>query len=146
LADSAEILGDLDRALAKLRAAQGTAAWRDAVVESSAHFSHGIARLLETLSAPAPDYSEKGLRAQRYARVKVAEMRLYAADQVKAGQHARDLYSALRPQIDEARAAFSGQFLAPPNGVPDYLHEELVRALAQNDEALLGPNYPGPLA
>ena len=146
MADSAEILGDLDRALAKLRAAQGTAAWRDAVVESSAHFSHGIARLLETLSAPAPDYSEKGLRAQRYARVKVAEMRLYAADQVKAGQHARDLYSALRPQIDEARAAFSGQFLAPPNGVPDYLHEELVRALAQNDEALLGPNYPGPLA
>ncbi len=146
MAETAESRGDLDRALAKLRAAHGTAGWRDAVVESSAQFSRAIAGLLDTLAAPTLDYSEKGLRAQRYARVKVAEMRLYAAEQVKAGHNARDLYSALRTQIDEARAAFSGQFLTPPNGVPDYLHEELVRALAQNDEALLGPHYPGPLS
>jgi hypothetical protein len=146
LAEPVEILGDLERALVKLRAAHGTGGWRDAVVESSAQLSHSIAGLLETLATPPADYSEKGLRAQRYARVKVAEMRLYAAERVTAGQNTRDLYSALRTQIDEARAAFAGQFLTPPNGVPDYLHEELVRALAQNDEALLGPHYPGPLA
>ena len=145
MAETAEILGELERAVAKLRAALGTGGWRGAVVESTAQISRSVAGLLDTLAVASPNYSEQGLRAQRYARVKVAEMRLYAAEQVKAGQSARDLYTALRAQIDEARAAFSAQFLTPPNGVPDYLHEELIRALAQNDEALLGPGYPGPL-
>lgn len=135
----------MERALDKLRAASGSLAWRDAVVESSAAFSRGVAALLETLQAAnVPD--ETLLRARRYARVKVAEMQLYAADRVASGRAARHLYTALRTEIDDARAGFTAEFLTPARGMPDYLHEELVRALAQDDATLLGSDYPGPLA
>lgn len=135
----------MERALDRLRAANGSPAWRDAVVESSAAFSRGVAGLLETLQAAnVPD--ESLLKARRYARVRVAEMQLYAADRVAAGRGARHLYAALRAEIDEARAGYTREFLTSARGMPDYLHEELVRALAQNDAILLGPDYPGPLA
>ena len=64
----------------------------------------------------------------------------------KAGRSSADLYGALRPVLDAARAAYAEQFLTPVNGAPDYLHQEIVRALANNDATLLGPKYPGPLA
>ena len=73
------------------------------------------------------------------ARVMVAKMQLYQAAEVQAGQASRNLYGALQPQIDEARAAFPEKFL-------HYLHREIVRTLAHNDEGLLGPLYPGPAA
>jgi len=85
-------------------------------------------------------------RALRFARVKVAEILLYQASQVKSGRAARDLYGALRPHIDAARGAFRENFLLPLGGVPDYLHQELVKTLAKEDAVLLGPSYPGPLA
>jgi hypothetical protein len=52
----------------------------------------------------------------------------------------------LRPHIDAARGAFRENFLLPLGGVPDYLHQELVKTLAKEDAVLLGPSYPGPLA
>jgi len=140
----------MGRALDKLRAANGSPAWHEAVVESSIAFSRGVAALLETLqtaNASALERPNEALpRARRFARVKIAEMQLYAADRVAAGRAARHLYRALQAEIDEARAGFTEEFLTPARGIPDYLHEELVRALAQDDETLLGPDYPGPLA
>jgi len=85
-------------------------------------------------------------RALRFARVKVAEIQLYQPSQLKHGRAVRDLYGALRPHIDAARRAFQDRFLVPLNGVPDYLHQELVKTLAKEDAVLLGPSYPGPLA
>ena len=82
----------------------------------------------------------------RFARVKVAEIQLYQASGVKAGRAARDLYGVLGPQIDAARTAFRDRFLIPLNGIPDYLHQEMVKTLAKEDVVLLGPSYPGPLA
>jgi len=119
-------------ALDQLRAARGTPAWRETVIASSTVLSRGVAGLLASLTAPLP---EDELRAQRLARVRVAEMQLYQAAQVKAGHAAGDLYGTLQTQIDEARAAFPEQFL-------HYLHQEILRTLAHNDEALLGPLYP----
>jgi hypothetical protein len=139
------MVDEMERALARLRAAQGSAAWRDAVVESSAVLTRGVCGLLETLNAPR-DLSERQVRAKRFACVKVAELQLYHASRVQAGQAAGDIYGALKPQIEEARDAFRERFLKSSNGVPDYLHQEIVRALAQNDATLLGPHYPGPLA
>jgi hypothetical protein len=84
--------------------------------------------------------------ALRFARVRVAEMQLYQASQVNAGRATRDLYGTLAPSIDSARKAFRERFLIPLNGIPDYLHQELVKTLAKEDAVLLGPLYPGPLA
>ena len=86
------------------------------------------------------------LRAQRAARVHVAEMRLYQAAEVQAGRARGDLYGALRKPIDEARAAFREKYFARCPNMVDYFHLELVRTLAHDDPELLGKDYPGPLA
>jgi hypothetical protein len=85
------------------------------------------------------------LRAQRFARVQVAGMRLYQADAVLAGRAARNLYHALRNSIDAARETFHPSFFAPCSTMVDYLHLELVQTLAHDDPDLLGNNYPGPM-
>ena len=84
------------------------------------------------------------LRAQRFARVQVAEMRLRDAAAVQSGRTRRDLYGALQARIDEARTIFRETYFAPCSTMVDYLHLELVRTLAHEDPDLLGKDYPGP--
>jgi len=89
----------------------------------------------------APEQQAIHLRAQRFARLKVSEMRLYHSDAVRRGMKRADLYLVLKPQIDAARAEYKKEF----PGVLDYLYIELVGNLANNDDRLLGPLFPGPL-
>jgi hypothetical protein len=84
------------------------------------------------------------LRAQRFARVHIAEIRLQHADEVKSGRARRNIYEALREPIDSAREVFRAQFFQCPSMV-DYLDLELTRTLANEDPELLGHSYPGPL-
>lgn len=83
--------------------------------------------------------------ARRFARVQVAEMRLFRSQAVREGRQRQDLYAALRPEIDAAREAFRNSYLNACPTMVDYLHLELVRTLANDDARLLGPEYPGPL-
>ena len=85
------------------------------------------------------------LRAQRFVRVQVSEMRLFLPDAVHAGREKHDLYEQMREPIDKAREAFRAQFFAVCPSMVDYLHLELVRTLANEDSELLGKNYPGPM-
>jgi hypothetical protein len=85
------------------------------------------------------------LRAQRFARVQAAELRLNEADAVQAGRLQRNLYDILRKQIDTSRATFRQSFFARSTSMVDYLHLELVRTLANDDAELLGKDYPGPM-
>lgn len=84
-------------------------------------------------------------RAQRFARVQVAEMRLYKSGAVKAGRAESRLYDSLRQDIDSGRESFYRQFIAGCPSMVDYFHLELVRTLANEDASLLGPDYPGSL-
>jgi hypothetical protein len=88
---------------------------------------------------------ELHLRAQRFARVQVAEIRLYQSEKVKNGRTAHDLYTSLKVEIDSAREAFRGEFLNTSDSMVDYLHLELVRTLANDDAEVLGQGYPGPM-
>jgi hypothetical protein len=92
-----------------------------------------------------PEEQKLHLRAQRFSRVQVAEMRLYEAEAVQAGRSRRDLYGALRAPIDAARETFREKFFSTYPSMVDYLHLELVRTLANEDQNLLGPDYPGPI-
>jgi hypothetical protein len=85
------------------------------------------------------------LRAQRFARVQVAEMRLFEAVAVQTGRTQRNLYEALRKSIDAARETFRRRFFASCPNMVDYLDLELTRTLANDDPDLLGKTYPGPL-
>lgn len=86
------------------------------------------------------------LRAQHFAQVAVAHMRVEQIAAVRAGQGSGDLYRALRGSIDKARADYREQFLAGESKtMVDYLYMELVRSLANGEDRLLGPDFPGRL-
>ena len=106
----------------------------------------GLVALEPAPAAPelSPAEQRTHFRAQRFARVAVAEMRLYHAGAVAAGRARGNLYAALHKEIDEARAAYRREFVPSP-GMPDYLHQEMLHALSNDDAGLLGENYPGPL-
>ncbi|MBL8232428.1 MAG: hypothetical protein JNL98_28280 [Bryobacterales bacterium] len=88
---------------------------------------------------------ELHVRAQRFARVRIAEMRLYDSAAVRHGREIRDIYGVLRSKIDSARLEFQKEYLHNSASMADYLHQELVRTLANNDEEALGTDYPGAL-
>ena len=83
-------------------------------------------------------------RAQRFARVTVAEMQLARPEACKAGREQSNLYLFLKSEIERARDAYRKQFMTIPSMV-DYLHLELVRTAAEGDESKLGVEYPGQL-
>lgn len=102
-------------------------------------------------SVPLPSWADLGhdqrvlhVRAQRFARVKVAEIQLSRPDACHAGRQQSNLYVFLRPEIDKARETYRKQFMAVRSMV-DYLHVELVRTAAEGDEQKLGADYPGQL-
>jgi hypothetical protein len=144
--------GDVQGAALELFAQVAAAAW---IAPAAAPVK------LVTIAAPAPeaaaaapelsgpelsgDEERLHLRAQRFARVQVAEMRLNEAAVVHSGAAQKNLYEALRPRIDAARAAMREKFFEPRPGMVDYLHLELVRTLAHDEPELLGKDYPGPL-
>lgn len=112
------------------------AALAGAVIENRASASaNGLVHIADDLN----------LKAQRLARVQVADIRLHKSEEVKNGRAERDLYASLKPEIDSAREIFRRDFLSTPGTTVDYLHLELVRTLAIGDAALLGPGYPGPM-
>ncbi len=143
-----DAIAGLSRALARMRAASNETEWNAVVLESGRTFS-GEPEALEllasmaSLTAPLGAPRAADASAQRFAKVKIAEIQLYQSASVKAGRAARDLYGSLKPQIDAAREVFRQKFSA--QGTADYLHTELVRVLAGDDATLLGPAYPGPL-
>jgi hypothetical protein len=92
-----------------------------------------------------PPDQEIHLRAQRFARVQVAGLKLFSPDIVKRGRGSKNLYAALQKDIDSSREIFRQTFLAATPTMVDYYHLELLRTLANDDASLLGENYPGPL-
>lgn len=96
-------------------------------------------------SSLSKEDQEFHLKAQRFARVCVAELRLYESEAVKQGRAAKDLYARLKEKIDAGREAYRRQFMDVCPSMVDYLHLELVHTLANDDETLLGTDYPGPL-
>jgi len=127
-----------------------------AVAAGSPSVSHPKGELVNIASArkPLEDQSWSALseeerdmhrKAQRFARVQVASIRLYKSDAVKNGRTAGGLYTSLKEEIDSARGVFRRDFVTKSETMVDYLHLELVETLANNDVDLLGSDYPGPL-
>jgi hypothetical protein len=83
-------------------------------------------------------------KAQRFARVSVAQMELNRPEACRAGREQANLYVFLRSEIDKARETYRMQFMTIPSMV-DYLHLQLVATAAGGDEGKLGADYPGAL-
>jgi hypothetical protein len=148
--------GDVQGAELEMLAQVAAAVW-DSLAVPEAVFppepAQGEAPQLVTI-APAPPSAWDALpaedqaihlRAQRFARVQIAEMRLQDGAAVQSGRNHRNLYGALRSRIDAARATFRQSYFAHCSNMVDYIHVELVRTLAHDDAELLGKDYPGPM-
>lgn len=97
--------------------------------------------------APPPEAEEKVHRdARRFSKLLVSEIELYNKTSVEEGRRNKDLYQRLKKDIDRSRETYEKRFGRTVAKQADYFHEELVRTLAENDPALLGPGYPGPMA
>lgn len=77
--------------------------------------------------------------------MKVAEMRLYHPQELRKGVFEGNIYGSLGREIDRARADFLQTFLSKSPTMVDYLHLEILRSLAHEDDTLLGEDYPGPM-
>ncbi|MEP6714771.1 MAG: hypothetical protein ABJC09_04315 [Terriglobia bacterium] len=93
----------------------------------------------------SPDDQQLHLKAQRMARVRIAEIRLQHADGLRKGAADGNLYGALCVQIDAARTEFLQAFLSKSPTMVDYLHLEILRSLAHDNDRILGEKYPGPM-
>jgi len=83
------------------------------------------------------------MRAQRFARLLVDEIKLYNQAKVGEGRAAHDLYDRLREDIEKSRASYDKRYGSTPAASADYFTKELVRILADNDASLLGANFQG---
>lgn len=81
--------------------------------------------------------------ARRFARLLVAEIKLYNESAVDEGRKAGDLYDRLQDDIDRSREMYEKRAQAEVRNEFDYFHEEIVRVLADGSPELLGPAYPG---
>ena len=65
--------------------------------------------------------------------------------ELRRGVAAGDIYGALQTEIEAARDHFRQNFLSKSPTMVDYLHLEIMRSLAHDDDRLLGHGYPGPM-
>jgi hypothetical protein len=84
--------------------------------------------------------------ARRFAKLLVSEIELYNRAKVADGRKNQDLYKRLKSDIDRSRLTFEKRFGKNLSRQVDYFHDELVKNLAADDSAVLGPEYPGPSA
>ncbi len=82
--------------------------------------------------------------AKRFAKLLVSEIELYNKTKVADGRKGGDLYKRLKSDIDRSRQTYEKRFGKTVGKQFDYFHDEVVKTLAGNDAALLGPDYPGP--
>lgn len=90
------------------------------------------------LSAEDADTHRK---AQRFARLLVDEIKLYNQAKVTEGRRHKDLYDRLKEDIDKSRSTYTKRYGSTVAASGDYFQKEVVRNLAEEDEAVLGANF-----
>ena len=90
---------------------------------------------------PAPGHSDESAdehaAARRYARLLVSEIKLYHEPQVVEGRRERDLATRLGGEISRVRTLYEQRVPPEIRQGTDYVHEELIRTLADGDASLL---------
>ncbi len=82
--------------------------------------------------------------AKRFAKLLISEIELYSKAKVSDGRKNKDLYGSLKTDLQRSRQTWEKRFAKTQASRYDYLHDEIVRILANDDASILGPDYPGP--
>jgi pyruvate/2-oxoglutarate dehydrogenase complex dihydrolipoamide acyltransferase (E2) component len=120
---------------------------RAAAVVAASEAAPAAARSATAVATPEVQVREEErevhMRAQRFARLLVDEIKLYNQSKVKEGRAGRDLYDRLKEDIEKSRASYNRRYGSSPAATGDYFTKELIRILADNDVSLLGASFPG---
>jgi hypothetical protein len=114
------------------------------VVEvASAHAASAAAPAAATdpLAGLSPADADIHRKAQRFARLLVDEIKLYNQAKVAEGRRNKDLYDRLKEDIDKSRGTFHKRYGSTVAASGDYLQNELVRSLAEDDISVMGTNF-----
>jgi hypothetical protein len=104
--------------------------------------THAEAAASNHQAPSAPPADELQVKARRFAKLLVDEIKLYNQQEVAAGKQASDLYDRLREPIDKSREAYDRRYANTVAAAGNYFINELVRILADNNIALMGANFP----
>ena len=119
------------------------------VVAAAAVASAAAPSAMAAAVAPAPDaFAQMSVadadvhrKAQRFARLLMDEIKLYNQAKVAEGRKKKDLYERLKEDIDKSRNTYNKRYGNTAAAGADYLNQELIRSLAEDDVTLLGPNF-----
>ncbi len=89
-----------------------------------------------------PVLDEAHEKARRFAKLLVEEIKLYNQTKLAEGRARGDLYSRLHDDIEKSRGAYQKRYGESVKDV-DYFTQELMRILADNNRAVMGPGFPG---
>jgi hypothetical protein len=99
----------------------------------------------EPAPEPVPQASKEDAeihrKAQRFARLLLDEIKLYNQVKVTEGRKHRDLYDRLKEDIDKSRMTYQKRYGNTSAASGDYLTQEILRSLAEDDISLMGPNF-----
>lgn len=115
------------------------------VVEvASAHTASAAAApaaATDPLAGLSPEDADVHRKAQRFARLLVDEIKLYNQAKVAEGRRNKDLYDRLKEDIDKSRGTFQKRYGNTAAAGADYLQQELLRSLAEDDISIMGSNF-----
>jgi len=112
-----------------------------AVAKTAAPAAAAAAPALDPFAQMSPEDADTHRKAQRFARLLMDEVKLYNQAKVAEGRKNKDLYDRLKEDIEKSRATYNKRYGNTPAASGDYLNQEVIRSLAEDDVTLLGPNF-----
>ena len=89
----------------------------------------------------AEEERDSHVKARRFARLLVSEIRLYNLPKVVEGRESGEIYELLNEAIDRSREMYDKRVGPDVASKFDYFHYELVHDLAEGEEEKLGAGY-----
>jgi hypothetical protein len=97
---------------------------------------------LETpVSSISPEDQDVHRKAQRFARLLIDEIKLYNQAKVAEGRKHKDLYDRLKETIEKSRATYQKRYGKTVAASGNYLQNEIIRSLAEDDPSIMGTNF-----
>jgi len=122
-------------------AAAAAAESAEPVVASSAGAAAAAAPAKDAFAQMSPQDAEIHRKAQRFARLLTDEIKLYNQAKVAEGRKHKDIYDRLKEDIEKSRATYAKRYGNTAAASGDYFNNEIVRSLAEDDVALMGPHF-----
>ena len=111
------------------------------VVTAASMTAAAAAPATDAFAHLSPEDAEVHRKAQRFARLLMDEIKLYNQAKVSEGRKHKDLYDRLKEDIDKSRSTYHKRYDSTAAASVDYFTSEVIRSLAEDDIALLGPNF-----